>query len=101
MAIRTSIKKDWFLGEDKALVFTIEGQNITGWNLSFQMDLGPELVVKTSPSSGISFTNPSSGVCQVLINSADLVRAGTYDFKLRRTDSGNQTILSYGDATVQ
>lgn len=110
MAIEDNIEKSdhWFLGEDKTLSFTIyqsdgsTAQNITGWSLIFVLrrlpaSADPALISKTT-GSGITLTTPASGLCEVEITDTDTegLNEGKYYYSLKRTDAGQETILTYG-----
>lgn len=91
----------FFIGEDKALVFTITSLgvpvNITGWTIQFAMadvQSGAADVTKSA-----TLTNPTQGVCTVTIASGDTIGlnpASTWFYRLRRTDSGSRAELAYG-----
>ena len=115
MAIEENIEKSdhWFLGEDKTLAFTIyqaDGstpQNITGWALIFVLrrqpaTADPALISKTT-GSGITLTTPASGLCEVSIEDTDTegLSEGKYFYSLKRTDAGEETILTYGYAYLR
>lgn len=115
MAVERNITKDehFFLGEDKALVFTIyqaDGetpQDITGWALIFVFRKAPStadpaLISKTT-SAGIALTTPLSGVCTVTIEDTDTedLAEGKYYYSLKRTDAGSETILTFGSVQLR
>lgn len=116
MAITRNITKDddWFTGEDKSLVFTIyqsdetTAQDITGWTLSYRLkrspaDLDADAVLTKTTSSGIALTTPGSGVCTVTIEDTDTdsLSPSTYFHELKRTNAGNETVLTKGSVLLQ
>lgn len=114
MAIEHNIESsdEWFLGEDKSLIFTIyqsdgsTAQNIAGWSMSWMLkrhrdDEDAEALITKTTSSGIALTTPASGICTVTVADTDTetspeVGEGNYFHELKRTDAGFETVLSFG-----
>lgn len=112
MAIRQDIANDYFTGEDKDLVFTVyssnaqtAAQNITGYTITWMLKAkrgaadADALLTKTA-----TLTTAASGICTVSLTDDDistLVGEKRYFHELKRTDSGNETVLSYGTFTLQ
>ena len=94
-----------YLGEDKALIYTVYQndettvQDITGFALSWLLKRDPDdagaLITKTT-GSGINLTTPASGICTVTVLDTDTdgLDAGDYWHELKRTDANSETILS-------
>lgn len=102
-----------FLGEDKTFVdqiFEADGttkQDVTGWDLTFTVhayhDPSTVFITKTV-GSGITLVPPTTnGVVNILIDSTDTIGIwpGVYSWKLERTDTGLDAVLSLGLFTVQ
>lgn len=116
VAITRNITKDddWFTGEDKSLVFTIyqsnetTAQDITGWALSYRLKRSPadadgDAVLTKTTGSGIALTTPLSGICTVTIEDTDTdsLDPRTYFHELKRTNAGNETVLTTGSVLLQ
>jgi hypothetical protein len=111
MATRVDIRADWFTGEDKSVQFTVyqhhstTAQNITGWALSWTVKrtrTGTALLTKTT-SDDIALTTAASGICTVTVSDADISTLDgevQYWHELKRTDAGNETVLSQGTFTL-
>lgn len=100
MAIQSTIGQlpnPVFAGEDVVITFTITSTDITGWALSFVAG-----AVTKTVGSGITITDGANGVCTVDLAAADTTALGAGDtsFKLRRTDSGSNTVLSFGTLRI-
>jgi len=111
-------KPDWFVGEDKIFAFTIyqktaagvltsTPQNITGWALRWDMrrtdsEADPVVLTKASGGSGITITDGPNGQGQVLIDDTDTdtLVPRLYRHALKRTDSGSETLLLWGSASL-
>jgi hypothetical protein len=100
---------EYHIGEDKSLIFTIyqsngtTAQDITGWSLEWVLkadyDTSTALLTKTTGGSGIALTTPVSGICTVTVDDTDtdsILPGRSYVHVLKRTDSGNESILTYG-----
>lgn len=94
---------EFFLGEDKTLTFTVTGQNITGWSLSWMLkrkasDTDALAKITKTTADGIALTTPLSGICTVSVadTDTDSLRADIYWHELKRTDAGFETVLTYG-----
>jgi hypothetical protein len=116
MAIKAPIaaSDEWYAGEDKSLVFTIyqsngtTAQDLTGWTLSwtlkrFASDLDVAAILTKTTVSGITLTTPGSGVATVAVADTDTdpIVPGLYHHELKRTNAGNETVLSYGTAVLR
>jgi len=93
------------LGEDRAFRVTMQpATNIAGWSLAFRVKRqGTDdtvLIEKTTANLGVNVVDPANGVFDVLILKADTtdaaVGAGSYEWNLFRTDSGNEILLARG-----
>lgn len=105
----------FFIGEDRSLVIDVTSdgttpQTMTGWALTWElMDRkgGTALITKATGGSGITIGNGSgtNDRATVVITDADTEAitqgAGTYYHVLRRTDSGSETVLAFGDFYLQ
>jgi hypothetical protein len=99
-----------FTGEDKTLAFTVyedDGvslQDITGYTLAWQLRVARDSVADalTKDGAAITITNGPQGECEVEVARADTLalEPGTYWHELIRTDSGAETVLTYGDAVL-
>lgn len=97
----------FFVGEDKSLVYTITAAgsavNISGWSIQWAMSAtqgGAAVLTKTA-----TLTTPTSGICTVVIASADTLSLNTssttdYFYRLRRTDTGSRSELAYGSVDL-
>lgn len=101
---------NWFLGEDKVLEFTVVDSagaavNITGWALEWilRSGAGERALLTKTVGSGVTITGGAGGVCQVAIADTDTddLAAGRYWHALRRTDAGNEAVLSYGQVVLR
>jgi hypothetical protein len=97
---------EFFVGEDKTLTFTLTGETITGWALSWMLkrkatDTDAAAKVTKTTSDGITIT--SATTCQVEVEDVDTdpLRADIYWHELKRTDAGLETILSYGTCVLR
>ena len=77
--------------------------DITGWSITMtvrQTPLGANTLVK-SVGSGMTLTNPTSGVFTVSFPNADTASLpiGKYVFDIRRTDSGHRATIA--DGTIE
>lgn len=120
MATEFNITKEhrFFLGEDKVLRLKVYEQdgttpiNVDGWSLLYVLrkkdkDPDPPILSKTttgsSPKISIEGTfniDPEANMQVVLVtfDSDDTtnLEAKTYRYSIKRTDSGNERILTYG-----
>jgi len=119
MAERAPITGDheWFTNTDHVLEFTIyqEGgvtpQNISGWEMSWFLKRGEAdsdaaaLLAKTTAGSpsDVSIVSGATGRVDVLITDADTlaIPGGHYFHELKRTDAGQESVLSYGAARLR
>ncbi len=104
MAVRTDLT--WFDDEDLAFTCTATSATpITGWH--FRLDIFPinSRTASISLTSGFTITGASAGVFTFSLPAGsgattNVLTAGVYDYQLRRTDSGSNTMLAYGKVTV-
>ena len=99
MATRTDIVPPTyyvFAGEDRTLTFTVVDEDsaavdITGWTLS--MDIGDGTVTNAG-----SISDATAGILTVTLSAANTTTlSGTkLQYRLRRTDSGSNTVLAHG-----
>ena len=103
----------WFKGEDRTIHIDVDQadgttpQNMTGWALTWELlssNSGPALLTKTTAAAGISITNGdgTNDRAAVTINDTDTepLAGGVYYYRLRRTDAGNEVVLTYGSAVL-
>lgn len=103
---------NWMIGEARSFDFSIfqadgvTAQNITGWALEWVLRPNPEsnvaILTKTT-GAGITITNGAGGLCSVAIARADTLALppDIYAHSLRRTDSGSESVLSFGPAVLR
>lgn len=100
MAIESNVT-GIFSGEDRSIQFTVKDSagaavDVTGWAISFVAGN----VTKTV-GSGVTLTTPAAGVVTVALGATDTTALlGGNNYKLRRTDTGYNTVLAYGSITV-
>jgi len=111
---------DWFIGEDKTLAFEIYSsdeatiQNVSTWAMAFyfrrMIEADTKLFTKTTGGATITITgsynsDPDTNTqrTNVIIDDTDTdnLQAGKYHYSLWRTDSGNETVLAYGEAVLK
>ncbi len=103
MAINNSFT--WFEGEDIELDFSpTTVTDITGWTLDaimYSFSGGDPLIEKTI-GNGITVTNAALGLFNILYMSADTLTYGgrTLYLEVRRTDTGDNTVLAYGNVMI-
>lgn len=99
-AVRTNLSL--FKGEDAAFPDTITGTDITGWAVAFtlhaKLDDAAALITKTTANGGIVLTTPASGLLTVTLLATDTANlpAGMYFYRVERTDTGADAVLSWG-----
>ena len=116
----TGADKRWFIGEDKILRFTIYTseaetaiQDVSGYALAFDLRKGVDdsaaLITKTTGAGDITITGtynsaPGTNTQKVNVAIADTdtasLKAGDYEYSLKRTDDGSETVLVEGTATL-
>lgn len=115
MAINSPIptSHSWFIGDDFAQPFAVVDGNgdavdITGWTFSFTLRRrvdDADVVLLLTTGAGISILSASAGTLTVAVAAAVLsalgIRAGEYQYTLRRTNSGSVRTLAYGPAQLQ
>lgn len=112
---------DFFIGEDKSLDFTVYQsdkrtiQNIANWALSWKLKAslsdadGAALLTKSTTSgvaiSGIYNAEPRVNTQKATVTIADTdtdsLNPGRYYHELKRTDPGNETVLSHGRCVLR
>lgn len=106
------ITDNFFIGEDRVLRFTVVDAdgvavNITGWALEWVLRVVPAStaasLTKTTGGGGITITSGAGGICEVAIADADTINLGEdrYFYTLRRSDSGNEVVLAFGEFWLQ
>ena len=102
----------WFTGEDRLInidVVQADGvtpQDMTGWSLTWELKDGPTGMVRVAKSvgSGLVIGDGAGTGDRASITIADTdtegLPAGTYYHHLRRTDPGNEIVLSFGAAVL-
>lgn len=109
MTVISNINKidAWFIGEDQDLeweVFTSDDrtiQDLTGWTIQFRMAISPGgASVLTKAATVI---DPTHGLCLVTILAADTASftPAVYHYTLSRLDSGHNSVIAEGKATLQ
>lgn len=118
MAERSDITADheWHTNTDHVLEFTIyqadgtTAQNITGWALSWLLKRNHDasdadaLLTKTTASAlQVDITSGATGRVDVIVLDTDTLSlaGGTYVHELKRTDAGEESVLSYGRARLK
>jgi hypothetical protein len=110
-----NIDDDFYIGEDKILgPFTVYQQNkrtaqdITGWSVSWMLkrsleDPDADLVLQKTTSAGITLTTPTSGILSITIADTDTdgLEPGKYYHEVKRTDAGQETVLSQGTCVLK
>jgi hypothetical protein len=96
----------FYKGEDVVLTVTMAPATaISGWTLQFTLRTqygDPTALVTKTNGSGITITNPTTGIFTVSLASADTagldLRAFVYD--IQRIDTGARTVLTIGNLTL-
>lgn len=117
MAIETNIGGNGtlFIGEDKTLrleVLTADGStiDISGWSMIFDVrkkdtSPNPALLAKTPNVTGVFNADRLANTqrAEVVLSDDDtnLFRPQSYRYSLKRLDPGNETILAWGNFTLQ
>ncbi len=103
-AVKTQFER--YVGDDFTIPVTIyqadnvSVANITGWSVTFAFHTPTsdiDLVTKTV-GSGIVITTPLAGLLTITMHSGDTsdLEPGNYQFRVERTDSGNNDVLVDG-----
>lgn len=112
MALRADISQrdDWYLGEDKALQFVIwtdkgktARQDITGWTFTYDFYANGEEAFSATSGDGITITDAAEGELTVAVAAEDtaaLTDLSNLHHVLRRSDAGNEAVLSIGDVIL-
>ena len=113
-----------FVGDDRNLEFEIFDSdgvaggtmvNVSAYALRFDIrkgveDSDPPVITKTTGGSGITVTGVYNAVRatntqRVVVSIADTdtenMRAGDYEYTLKRTDAGSETTLAFGTVTLR
>lgn len=107
--------EDWFTDEDKVLSFEIYDstealiEDVDGWTIEWKLrhvrDDDRVLLTKSGSVTGSYSADPVINTQRTNITIADTDTAtfqpGKYRYTLRRTDTGNETMLAYGDVTLK
>jgi len=98
---------NWFTNEKKVFVFTLEGESdITGWTMEWVFRSHPQedgYIIKKTTTDDVVVTDGPGRVVQVTIHAADTAALDPVDgaHALRRIDSNNEILLTFGDAMLQ
>jgi hypothetical protein len=111
---RISADDGWFVGEDKVLRFTVDGDTdgIAGWGLGFRLyaarskdDDPPRLEILSGGGAIVATeatpTHPAIVTVTVTGEQTQTTGAGQFQFVLSRTDLGARNVLSFGAAAIQ
>jgi hypothetical protein len=111
---RISASDGWFVGEDKVLRFTVDGDTdgISGWQLGFRVfaakakegDLPLVEVLSGGGAIVASEATADAPAIVTVVVSAEqsvVIGAGPRQFVLARVDPGSRNVLSYGTAALQ
>lgn len=112
--------EEWFIGEDKTIPFEIYSsdeatmQDVAGWALEWRLrkmiDSDAVLLTRTTGGSTITISGTYNAVpatntqrINVLIEDTDTdnLQPGNYQYALKRTTAGSETILAYGTVTLK
>lgn len=112
--------EDWFVGEDKTLEFEIYDstgaaiQDVSGWAIQWVMrkvfDGNAIVISKTTGAGTITITgsynsDPDVNTQRVAVaitdDDTDNLQPGQYEHALKRTTSGSETVLSYGQVHLK
>lgn len=108
MAVEAKVNADdgWFTGEDKTLRFPVSGtiDNMDLWEVQFslyQSRSATSALFTKETGSGVTISGQD--IIDVAIGSADTINLvpGTYYYVLRRVDSGANSVLAYGHASIR
>lgn len=106
-----TLEDKWFVGERKVFEFTVVNDgvpvNITSWELEWvlrQAASAPTPLI-TKADADITKSDPTNGVCRVIIEPADTlaieIGAGDYYHTLKRVDGDNDAVLAFGEAVLR
>lgn len=101
MAIRHDIS--FFRGEDVTIRVTVTGENITGWALTLAIGRGYTPLLTKTIGSGITITNGGNGIFEAVIadTDTDTFDTGGYVWDAKRTDAGQEAVLTYGKLSLE
>jgi hypothetical protein len=99
---------EWFVGEKKTFEFSVIGESdVTAWNVEWtlrQANKSPTVLIYKRKADG-GVVTPGGNKIQVTVEPEDTldisVGGGEYDHALKRTDSGSEGVLSYGEAVLR
>lgn len=116
MAVEANITEEdeWFIGEKKIIEIqlfkddevTLE-EDIDQKTYSFavrQSWRDPNAFIEKESGAGVEVTDVGQAKVQITVEAADYptgLRPGTYIFALKRVDSGNEQIQTYGSVVLQ
>ena len=103
-----------FVGEDKSLIIEVLDSlgvpvNVSGWSIIFDIrkkDSSPEAILSKTPTvqgvyNATRSVNTQRVAVQLTSANMDLFKEATYRHSLKRTDSGSETVLAWGNFVVQ
>jgi hypothetical protein len=112
--------QDWFVGEDKTLQFEIYSadeatiEDVSTFALRFRLRHAIEsdkvVLTKTTGGSGITISGvfnaaPTTNLQRTYVviddTDTDNLQPGKYQYSLWRTDSGNETVIAFGDVDLK
>jgi len=103
MAVKADIS--FFKGEDVTIEDTVTGKNITGWALACAVARGYGQTAEFTKTvgAGITITDGANGVFQISIDDTDTdaLDSGGYVWDVKRTDAGQEAVLTYGDLDLK
>ncbi len=100
---------NWFIGEDKTINIDVNqsdgttAQAMTGWTLAWELKAtanGAVEITKT-PSIGDGDGTDDRAAIAILGADTEALRPGTYYHQLRRSDTGSEVVLAFGDAVLR
>ena len=80
-------------------------QDITGWTLSWMLKRkATDADASALVTKAATLTTPASGICTVALTDDDtsaLLAGNLYRHELKRTNTGLETVLSYGKVNIK
>lgn len=115
MAERSDITTDhnWFTNTDHVFEFTIyqadgvTAENIAGWTLTWMLKRAEgdadSAALLTKSGASVVLTDAPNGRVDVVVADADTlsVPGDTYFHELKRTNDGEESVVSYGSAVLK